>query len=63
MSGVVVVVTAAVGIATAAPYIDIAAFVAAPDNITYNIACMVHTMQYLYRYQYSYGWIYQPLLY
>ena len=60
---VVVAVAAAVDTATASPHIDIAAFVAAPNNITYNIACMFHTKQYLYPYQYVYGWVYHHLLY
>ena len=60
---IVVAIAVAVDTATASPHIDIAAFVAAPNNITYNIACMFHTKQYLYPYQYVYGWVYHHLLY
>ena len=63
VGAVVVAVAAAIGTATAVPYIGLAAFFAAPDNIIQNIAYMFHTKQYLYIYQYNYGWIYQPLLY
>ena len=63
MVGVLVAVAAIINTATVSPYIGIAASVAAPTNIIYNIACMVHTKQYLYPYQFNYGWVYQPLLY
>ena len=60
----VVAEAAAIATATAVPYIGVAAFVATPNTIMYNIACIAHSRQYLYAsYQYNYGWIYQPLLY
>ena len=42
-----VAVAAAIGTATVVPVICVAAFIAAPNDIIYNIACMIHTMQYL----------------
>ena len=54
--GVAVAVAAAIDTATASPYIGIAAFVAAPNNMIYSIACIFHTKQYLFSYQYRYGW-------
>ena len=44
---VVVAVAAAIGTATVVPVICVAAFIAAPNDIIYNIGCMIHTMQYL----------------
>ena len=55
MVGVAVAVAATIDTATVLPYIGIAASVAAPTNIIYNIACMVHTKQCLHPYQCNYG--------
>ena len=63
VGAVVVAAAAAIDTATAAPYIGFAACCAAINNIIQNIACIIHTKQYLYMYQYNDGWIYQPLLY
>ena len=50
-----VAVAAAIGTATTVPYIGVAAFVAAPNNIINNIACMIQGNIYIYDIDGGYG--------